>query len=260
MTLNDFPQQAYTDPNYWQSLLAPNASVAPTTTSAVAAPSATSSFDLGKFLQDMFSQVPASSTSAVPDARKQAQSQVESTFGPDYGQRNVASSLLDDTINNILTEQRNNASTYLDRGHKRGIYNDTGYNAGLSSLDAAAQAGRSKLSSLGSSIIDKYRDDLNSVRDKAYGAATSTDESSPFSLDPYINQGNEIIGRAKTNAAGDLLNTFGGTQLFDFSSLNNRAGQAQGAINARDLDVLGAIQQRKKAIHFGRGLGTQGAF
>lgn len=221
------------------------------------------SFDFARFLNGLANQINSSNTnsnSTTPDARTAALGQVESTFGPNYGQKNIASSLLDDTINQVLSEQQNNASSYLDRGRKRGIYNDTGYNAGLSTLNSAAQAGRAKLNSLGSSVIDKYRSDLNSVRDQAYGAATAATDTTPFSLDPYISQGNEIIDRATNNAGGDLLNTLGGTQLFDFSSLNNKAGQAQGAINARDLDVLGAINQRKKAISFGRGLGTQGAF
>lgn len=192
--------------------------------------------------------------------RNQFRQQADSTFGVDYGRRNIASSLLDDTINNILSEQKNDAATYLERGRKRGIYNDIGYNAGLSGIGTAYEAGRSKLGDLGRGVIDKYRANADAVRDKAYAAASAFTPGTSFSLDPYISEGNEVINRANTFAKGDLLNAFGGTKLFDFGSLNNRAGQAQGAIGGRDLDVVSALSQRKRANSLGRGLGSRGAF
>lgn len=214
---------------------------------------------LTKFLGSLTSaQTPTVDPTATK--RKEYAGQVENTFGQDYGQKNISSGLLDDTINQILTEQKNDASTYLDRGRARGIYNDVGYNAGTARIGTSGEAGRSKLYSLGHSVIDKYRSDANSVRDKAYSAANSWSDGQNFSLDPYINQGNEVINNAKQFAGGDLRNVFGGTKLFDFGDINNRAGQAQGAINTRDTDVLGAISARKKANAFGRGLGSQGAF
>jgi hypothetical protein len=193
-------------------------------------------------------------------ARNQYRQQADSTFGVDYGRRNISSSLLDDAISSILSEQKNDATNYLERGRKRGIYNDTGYNAGVANIGTSFEAGRSRLGDLGRGVIDKYRADADAVRDKAYSAASAFTPGSSFSLDPYINEGNEVIGRANTFAKGDLLNAFGGTKLFDFGSLNNAAGQAQGAIGGRDLDVISAISQRKRANSLGRGLGSRGAF
>lgn len=192
--------------------------------------------------------------------RKQYRSQADQAFGADYGRRNIASTLLDDTIKSILEEQKGDASQYLERGRKRGIYNDIGYAAGLAGLGSSYEAGRSKLGELGRSVIDKYRADADAVRDKAFSAATSYTPGTSFSLDPYIAEGNEVISRANQFAGGDLRNTFGGTKLFDFGALNNRAGMAQGAIGGRDSDVLAAIAQRKRNNSFGRGLGSQGAF
>ncbi len=192
--------------------------------------------------------------------RNQYRQEADQKFGVDYGRKNIASTLLDDTINSILSEQKNDASKYLERGRARGIYNDVGYNAGLTGLGASYEAGRSKLGELGRNVIDKYRADADTVRDKAYSAASGYTPGTSFSLDPYINEGNEVIQRANTFAGGDLRNTFGGTKLFDFGSLNNRAGQAQGAIGGRDSDVLAAIADRKRTNSFGRGLGSQGAF
>lgn len=239
---------------------APAATPAPTPAATAAVPSADESFK--KFLDQLLSNISKQEQEQAntTNTRNQYRTQVDQKFGPDYGNKAISSTLLDDTINSILTEQKTNASEYLERGKRRGIYNDVGYNAGVSRIGTAGEAGRSQLYSLGNSIIDKYRDDANAVRDKAYSAASGYTPGTSFSLDPYIRQGNEIIGRANTMAPGELRNTFGGTQLFDFSSLTNAAGQAQGAINARDLDVMGAITQRKRANAFGRGLGSQGAF
>lgn len=192
--------------------------------------------------------------------RNQFLGQVNERFGNDYGQRNISSSLLDDTINAILGEQKGDAQQYLDRGKARGIYNDVGYNAGLAAVNNASSAGSAKLNSLGHDVIDKYRTRADSVRDKAYGAASGWGLGGTFSLDPYINQGNEIVQEAQKNAAGDLRNVFGGTKLFDFSGLTNAAGMAQGAVNLRDADVATALRERKRTSALGRGLGSQGAF
>lgn len=237
-----------------------NISTVESPAAAAVAPTPTPSATLPVDLLQLIAQSTPPKVDKNAEARTAANKAVEGAFGTDYGRTNIASTLLDDTINSILGEQRANATQYLDRGRARGIYNDTGYNAGLSRIGTDAEAGRSKLYSLGSSVIDKYRTDANAVRDKAYNAAATTTADTAFSLDPYINEGNEVIGRANSLASGDLRNSFGGTQLFDFSSLNNRAGQAQGAINARDLDVVGALSARRRANSFGRGLGSQGAF
>lgn len=214
-------------------------------------------------MQSPTPSTPASSPpaeDATSSMRKQFLREADEKFGSNYGQRAVASSLLDDAINSILQEQRGNASQYLERGKARGIYNDAGYNAGLATIGTADSAGRAKLRSLGDSVIDNYRTRANSVRDKAYEAIGSVTPDRGFSLDPYVSEAQEVIGRANENAAGDLRNAFGGTNLFDFSSINNRAGQAQGAVNLRDADVATALSERRRTGAMRRGLGSTGAF
>lgn len=250
--------------NYLNALLASQSQTVGAGATPTPSPSATAQPDMNSFMALLNAAIAAkpaaTTTNPETQARDAARAQVENKFGTDYGERNIASSLLDDTISSILSEQATDARSYLERGRKRGIYNDIGYNAGVSRIGTDAQAGYSKLSTIGNSIIDKYRADANAVRDKAFSAASGLTPGSSFSLDPYMKQGAEIVNRAVTLAPGELRNTFGGTQLFDFGALNNRAGQAQGAINARDLDVARAISDRKRANSFGRGLGSQGAF
>lgn len=192
--------------------------------------------------------------------RNQYLKEADETFGTDYGNRAIGSSLLDDTISSILNEQRTGAEQYLERGKARGIYNDVGYSAGRSAIDNSAGIGRSRLSSLAGDTINKYRSELGTVRDKAYGQASGFQLGQNFSLAPYVQQGQEVIGRANDLADDDLRATLGGTNFFDLSSISQRAGQAQGALNLRDADVATALRERRRVNSQTRGLGSQGAF
>lgn len=192
--------------------------------------------------------------------RNQYLSQVDQQIGTNYGDRLIQSSLLDDTISSILGEQRQGAMDFLQRGERRGIYNDVGYNAGLRTLDNEAAAARSRLSSLGNNVLDTYRTQANSVRDQAYNAASGFNFGRNFDLNNYITQGQDIYGRASQNAGGDLRGTLGGEQLFDFGQLSQSIGGAQGAVNLKDADVATALAERRRRNSLGRGLGSQGGF
>jgi hypothetical protein len=185
---------------------------------------------------------------------------VNDKFTTGHQDKAVTSSLLDDAISSILGEQRGNAQQYLDRGKARGIYNDTGYNAGVATINNAANVARSDLSSLGSTVIDKYRGQLDTIGDEAYSAASGFNLGDNFSLDPYISRYSDVLGRANANASGDLRSLVGGKNYFDFSNLTQKAGMAQGAQNLRDTDVATALRERKRVNSLGRGLSSQGAF
>lgn len=185
---------------------------------------------------------------------------VNKQFQPGSEYNAVPSSLLDDTISQILAEQQGSATDYLNRGLARGIYNDVGYNAGQAMLGSDASMGRSDLSTLGTGVIDKYRTNLNEVANNAYQAASGYEPGLKFSLDPYVGEYNHIIANANQNAGGDLRSVLGGKNYFDFSGLTNRAGQAQGALNLRDTDVATALAERRRKNSLDRGLGSQGAF
>ena len=192
--------------------------------------------------------------------RNEALRTVNDRFTTGHESKALPSSLLDDAISSILGEQRSSAQQYLDRGKARGIYNDVGYNTGVNSINNAASAARSDLSSLGSSVLDKYRGNLDEIGDEAYNAASGFNLGDKFSLDPYTSQYDDTLSRANSNASGDLRNLLGGKNFFDLSSLTQKAGQAQGALNLRDADVATALAERKRRNSTNRGLGSQGAF
>lgn len=194
------------------------------------------------------------------EQRSQLTKQADELFGRNYGSRVVGSNLLDNAINDILSEQKNSAQQYLDRGTARGIFNERGQQAGMNTINQGAEAGRAQLSGLASGIIDKYRSQADEVRDDAYSAANSFQLGRNFDFNDFTSRGNEIGQRANTNAKGELLGAFGGTNLFDFGKITNTAGQAQGAQNLRDTDVATALAERKRRDTQGRGLGSQGVF
>jgi hypothetical protein len=194
------------------------------------------------------------------EQRSQLTRQADELFGRNYGSRVVGSNLLDNAINDILNEQKTSAQQFLDRGTARGIFNERGQQAGMNTINQGAEAGRAQLSNLASGIIDKYRSQADEVRDDAYNAANTFQLGRNFDFNDFVSRGNEIGQRAQTNANGELLGAFGGTNLFDFSKITNTAGQAQGAQNLRDTDVATALAERKRRSEQGRGLGSQGVF
>jgi hypothetical protein len=197
---------------------------------------------------------------AQDNQRSQLLSKVDTSIGQGYGDKTITPTLLDDTISSILGEQRQGALDQLNRGYKRGIYNDVGLSAGMNTLNNEEQAARAKLGSMGNDVLNTYRTQENAVRDKAYNDASNFTLGRSFNLDDYINQGNTIADRARQFAGGDLRGALGGTNLFDFGQLQNNVGKAQGAVNLLDTDVATALAERKRRNTTGRGLGSQGVF
>lgn len=196
------------------------------------------------------------------EARREREydAQLDTAFSNSSRDTQIGSSLLDDVIGEILGKQKDNALQYLERGKTRGMYNDVGYNAGLSAINDALSSGRSELGSLGNTVLDKYRGRADTVRDRAYSELGAFDFGDSFNIDPYVTEYQGIINDARNNAGGDLRGLLGGKNFFDLSALTQKAGSAQGALNLRDADVATALAERKRKNSMSRGIGSQGAF
>lgn len=192
--------------------------------------------------------------------RQQYKTQAQTQLGQNFDLTAVPDNLLDSTINDILSTQTGEAKEAFDRGLKRGQFNDVGYQAGVSNLDKAKTGVQAKLNSTANDVLSGYRDKIDDVSGKAYNAATGYNLGDSFNLEDYLGQANSIAQDANKNAAGQFLNTIGTTPLFDLSTLTQKAGQAQGAVNLNNLDVLDALEKKKAANAVGRGLGSEGAF
>lgn len=192
--------------------------------------------------------------------RNQYRGLVNSQFGPNYADQQLGSSILDDTIASILGTEYGNAAQTFERGLARGQYNQRGYDAGLSALAQQRQAQESRLNTLGSDILGNYRSQLSGIRENALGGASGYRLGDTFNLDDYLSRASSVVNTARERAPGQLIETVGQTPLFDIGTLSNRAGQAQGAVNLNNLDVLEAANRRQQQNSQSRGLGSQGAF
>lgn len=199
-------------------------------------------------------------TGITAQNRQQYRSQAQTQLGQNFDLSVVPDNLLDSTINDILSTQSGEAKDAFDRGLKRGQYNDVGYQAGIKNLDTAKAGVQAKLGSTANDVLSGYRDKIDKVSTNAYNAATGYNLGDTFNLDDYLNQANSIAQDATKNAGGSFLNAVGTTPLFDLSTLTQKAGQAQGAVNLNNLDVLDALEKKKAANSVGRGLGSEGAF
>lgn len=192
--------------------------------------------------------------------RNQYGNAVRNQFTPTYSNEKISDTALDSTINDILSSQYGTAKESFDRGLKRGQYNNAGYSAALKGLETAKQTGTAKLNAIEGDVLSGYRSKLDTVRNNASSAASGYTLGSPFDINDYVTQGNNVVQDFQTNGSGTFLNAFGDQNLFDLGKLMTTAGTAQGAQNLNNLDLADALERRKAAAQQTRGLGSQGAF
>lgn len=195
---------------------------------------------------------------AQQQARDAARNSVNTTFKPSATV--FGTSLLDQSIQDILNDRSTKAMEQLDRSKARGQLNDVGYNAGLSTLNREKTGAQAKLMQTADDILNGYRTQYDSLRMSALDAANSFSGTGGFDLSPYSSQIQGLIDRAKTSAPGAFLNALGNDPLFDLSTIRGDAGTAQGALNLKDVTLAEALAKRKKVDSLGRGLGSQGGF
>lgn len=192
--------------------------------------------------------------------RNQFRGQVNQNFGQNAGIDLLPDTFLDNTINEILNTQFGNAQATLDRGKARGQFNDRGYQAGLGTLNQQRQAAQSRLNTTEGDILSGYRSRLGDVRSNAFNSANNFEIGGQFDIGEFLRQRDNIRSEADANASGELISAIGSTPLFDFGTIGNSAGQAQGAVNLNNLDVRESLAARRARQQQGRGLGSQGAF
>lgn len=147
-----------------------------------------------------------------------------------FATQRIANTADDDTIAAILAEQENKARGYLDNLKGRGVITGSGFQAALQNLLGQKPGAQSRLSEIGTGILESGRGGADNLANTFRSAASnlnlgemfdpyskSTDLNNYFS-DFFNNLGTKLRGSAPTN-------------LFDTSGLANIAGAAQGAGN-----------------------------
>lgn len=173
---------------------------------------------------------------------------------------NLGMDIFGSAMDDIVGNQEKQAQSMLERGLKRGQYNDLGFQTGQGAIAQARQKALATMQGYGSDILSDYRTRLGSLRDRAVDAASGFNLGSTLDLSPYQSEASRIVDEAKQFAPGRLMSLVGDQNFFNPGELRLTAGQAQGATNLRDVGVLESLATRKKASEVGRGLGSQGAF
>lgn len=185
--------------------------------------------------------------------------QVNNEFAPGFDRTYIPDTADDSYINDILTGQKNTATTALDFARKRGQLNDSGYTGALAKLGEQEGGARSTLDTLGSSVLAKDRTGLGGIRDKASTVANQYSLGGPtFSIDPYRDELTSAVGNYQKNLKGDITNALGGTQLFNVNDILLAGARQQGPQNLTTAQVPGLLP--KKNTQMDRGLGSTGAF
>lgn len=191
--------------------------------------------------------------------REDARNSVYGALGLTSSEK-IPNSSLDSTIQEILSGKSDDALKILDRGKARGQFTDAGYQKGLSSLANQKSEAQSKLNDAANGILSGYDLQLDSIRNNALSVANTITGGTPFSLDPFNAQMNDLLARMNSSAPGALRTAIGDSDLINLGDIRGDIATEQGTTNMRDLDLADALAKRKKVDDLGRGLGSQGTF
>lgn len=196
---------------------------------------------------------------ANQDRRKYTQ-EFDTFAGQNFANNTFADTYDDAILADILGSQYTSAADAAKRAYDRGTLNDQGYTYALDQLQNQRTAGDATLQSLGGGILSGYRDDLRGIADEGRTSIGNYQLGDNFSTDPYRTRINDTTSRYQQQLEGDIMNAFGGQELFDIGSILGKAGQEQGVSNTQSplFNAFASEQNNKK--NKTRGTGTQGVF
>lgn len=178
-----------------------------------------------------------------------------------FGSPGMDYTSLDATISKLLEGSIKEGEEYLDRGFKRGQFNEAGVKSGRGKLDLAKSKATAKLRGYANDIFNTRKSEFDDIRNRALADASDTTISDPFDIAPYRDEYERLSGALSgPGIEGELLSKLGNEDLIDLNELRGGIAKGQGTVNLKDLDVLEGLERRKNVASAGRGLGSEGAF
>lgn len=210
------------------------------------------------FTTDAFS---AGLDNAQTVKRSNLTGQVNSKFAPGFDRSLIGDTADDSILESILGSQRTTAQQAIDFNKKRGVLNDTGYDAVQKELGGQENAARSTLTGIGDSILGKDRQHLLDIYGDAGKAASgySFGQAEP-DVNTYYKQAQDKATSDIGGLEGAIRASLGSTSLFDVPTLLQKGGTAQGPINLQTTDAATALPFDPKKSNTKRGLGSTGVF
>lgn len=191
------------------------------------------------------------------DRRTQFTNAVSNKYAPGFENNYFGNTSDDPFIEQVLGNQRADATGFLDRAKARGQLNDTGFAAAMRRLGEMDTTARSTANKLGEAVLQGNRTSLTDIVGNAKSAAGQYELGQTFDPSTYDTRFNEQLGTLQGRLAGDIYSALDGQKFYDFGNLIARAGQAQGTTNPA-VETPDAIAAREKLRNTIRGPGPGG--
>lgn len=155
---------------------------------------------------------------------------VNSVFTPDFERSRISDTADQPLLNDINTEQRGKADSYINNLFKRGVINQTGVQGAESNLDTQGAKVRTTLDDLGRGVIDSGRQSLTDIANRGRQNASTLQLGQTFDPSTYGAQA-DTATNSWLSKLGDNIRSRIPSNLYDTSNLASVAGGAQGAQN-----------------------------
>ena len=194
----------------------------------------------------------------VRDQRRTAyKTNLSNVFQPGFEQKYFTDSADDNIIDQIMQQQRGDATRYAMRMRDRGQMDDAGYVAALARINDMEQTGRATAQKLGGAVLQGNRTRLTDIANEATAAASGYELGQKFDYNTWGDKFNTTRDALTGSLDGDLRSAIGGQKYFDLGDLVMRAGQAQGTSNPQ-MEGIDAMAARQKLRERQRGIGSGG--
>lgn len=160
------------------------------------------------------------------------QNAVDRLFQPNFETGRVQATLDDDILNSILGEQRSSADAIIQNMLKRGVITGTGASGAQADLDRQASGVRTKLNTIGDTVLSGGQQKLRDVANKARTDAGTVKIGQAFDPASYTSDADRVFNDFVASL-GDTIRSNVTGDLFKTGGLAAVAGASQGAGNTR---------------------------
>lgn len=181
-------------------------------------------------------------------------------FTPGFSSERLPNSFDDDFLSQLLEEQFGTARQGFDRSYARGNLTDAGYNTAITELNRQREPAMSYLQDVGSGVLAQGRASLDDFANKAFSNLNNYQLGQNFSIDNYSSGLDNVMNDFAANYRGKIRGVVGNQDLFDTSTVQQRAGASQGVSNNRSGALVDALANQEAERDKSRGLGSQGVF
>ena len=162
--------------------------------------------------------------------QRKNQATVDQSFMPNFETSRVASTMDDPYIAEILGEQRGNADQIIQNMLKRGVLTGTGAAGAEADLDRQASGVRTKLNTIGDTVLSGGRQKLTDVANKARTDAGTIKIGQQFDPSSYTANADQVFNDFVASLGDQIKSNVQGN-LFQTNGLAAIGGAAQGAGN-----------------------------